>query len=122
MALVARPWRAEAAGLSIVVRLTPKGGRDAIDGVEHLADGRTALKVRVRAAPSDGEANAALVEVIAKALRVPARQVSLVAGASARIKRVQVAGDPGRSGDCLGKPVRRLSAKLAVLRPWPRRS
>jgi uncharacterized protein len=94
MALVARPWRAEAAGLSIVVRLTPKGGRDAIDGVEHLADGRTALKVRVRAAPSDGEANAALVGVIAKALRVPARQVSLVAGASTRINRVQVAGVP----------------------------
>jgi methylenetetrahydrofolate dehydrogenase (NADP+) / methenyltetrahydrofolate cyclohydrolase len=83
MVLVARPWRAEAAGLSIVVRLTPKGGRDAIDGVEHLADGRAALKVRVRAAPSDGEANAALIRVIAKALRVPARQVSLVAGASA---------------------------------------
>jgi hypothetical protein len=94
MALVARPWRAEAAGLSIVVRLTPKGGRDAIDWVEHLADGRAALKVRVRAAPSDGEANAALIRVIAKALRVPARQVSLVAGASARIKRVQVAGAP----------------------------
>ena len=32
--------------------------------------------------------------LIAKALRVPARQVSLVAGASARIKRVQVAGAP----------------------------
>ena len=48
----------------------------------------------MRAAPSDGEANAALVRVIAKALRVPARQVSLVAGASARIKRVQVAGAP----------------------------
>jgi hypothetical protein len=104
------------------VRLTPKGGRDAIDGVEHLADGRSALKVRVRAAPSDGEANAALVRVIAKALRVPARQVSLVAGASARIKRGAGGRRPGRSGDCLGKPVRRLSAKLAVLRPWPRRS
>jgi len=94
MGSIPRPWRAEAAGLSIVVRLTPKGGRDAIDGVEHLADGRSALKVRVRAAPSDSEANAVLVRVIAKALRVPARQVSLVAGASARIKRVQVAGAP----------------------------
>jgi uncharacterized protein YggU (UPF0235/DUF167 family) len=48
----------------------------------------------VRAAPSDSEANAVLVRVIAKALRVPARQVSLVAGASARMKRVQVAGAP----------------------------
>ena len=53
------------------VRLTPKGGRDAIDGIETLADGRTVLKARVRAAPSEGEANAALIQLIAKTLGVP---------------------------------------------------
>ena len=100
-----------------------RGVDDAIDGIENLADGRTALKVRVRAAPSrDGEANAALVRVIAEALRVPAPAGrSRAAGASARIKRVQVNGDP---------PLRRLPwktcapalPKLAVLRPWPRGS
>jgi uncharacterized protein YggU (UPF0235/DUF167 family) len=41
-----------------MVRLTPKGGWDAVDGIEQLADGRSVLKVRVRAAASDGEANA----------------------------------------------------------------
>ena len=52
------------------MRLTPKGGRDAIDGIEQLADGRAVLKVRVRAAASEGEANAALVKLVAKALGV----------------------------------------------------
>ena len=56
----AYPWIVAADGLLVCVRLTPKGGRDAIDGIEQLADGRMVLKVRVRAAPSEGEANAAL--------------------------------------------------------------
>ena len=86
------PWQVTAEGLVITVRLTPKGGRDAIDGIEQMADGRAVLKVRVRAAPSDGEANDALVRLMAKSLAVAARQVSLVAGATARVKRLEVAG------------------------------
>jgi uncharacterized protein (TIGR00251 family) len=86
------PWRSEAGGLILSVRLTPKGGRDAIDGIEQLADGRRVLKVRVRAPASAGEANAALVKLIARTLGVAPRDVTLVAGLSARLKRVQVAG------------------------------
>ncbi len=88
------PWRVGADGLSLMVRLTPKGGRDAIDGIERLADGRAVVKARVRAAASGGEANAALVQLLARALHVAPRQVSLVAGETARIKRVTIAG-PG---------------------------
>jgi uncharacterized protein YggU (UPF0235/DUF167 family) len=87
-----RPWTVGTDGLAVVMRLTPKGGRDAIDGVGHLADGRTVLKARVRAAASDGEANAALVALLARALGVPPRDVTLVAGATARIKRLTIAG------------------------------
>jgi len=77
----------------VTVRLTPKGGRDAIDGIESLSDGRPVLKARVRAAPSEGEANDALCRLIAKAAGVPPRDVVLVAGASARVKRLAIAGD-----------------------------
>ena len=90
----ARPWSAVAGGVALAVRLTPKGGRDAIDGIELLADGRSVLKVRVRAAPSEGEANDALIRLIAKAVGVPPRDVTLTAGATARIKRLTIAGDP----------------------------
>jgi uncharacterized protein (TIGR00251 family) len=81
-------------GVVVSIRLTPKGGRDAVEGVEQLADGRSILKARVRAAPSEGEANAALLKLVARTLDVAARDVDLVAGATARVKRVKIAGDP----------------------------
>jgi uncharacterized protein (TIGR00251 family) len=101
----AAPWSALADGVLVAVRLTPKGGRDAIDGREHLADGRVVLKARVRAAPSDGEANAALLQLLARSLRVAPRQVHLVAGASGRIKRVKIDGDPATLVAALEKMV-----------------
>jgi uncharacterized protein YggU (UPF0235/DUF167 family) len=88
-----QPWTSIAGGLALVVRLTPKGGRDAIDGITRLADGRAVLKARVRAAASEGEANAALGKLLAKAIGVPPSSISIAAGASARIKRVIIAGD-----------------------------
>jgi len=60
-----RPWTVSNDGLLLTVRVTPKGGRDAIDGIAALADGMSVLKGRVRAAASEGEANAALLRVVA---------------------------------------------------------
>jgi len=68
--MTARPWAATAGGVILTVRLTPKGGRDAIDGIDADADGKTVLRVRVRAAPNEGEANDALVRLIAKVVGV----------------------------------------------------
>ncbi len=79
--------------MTLAVRLTPKGGRDAIDGIEQRADGQCVLKARVRAAPSEGEANDALVKLIARTLGVPPRDVALTAGATSRVKRATIAGD-----------------------------
>jgi uncharacterized protein YggU (UPF0235/DUF167 family) len=91
--MAATPWSASPGGVSLTVRLTPKGGHDAIDGVEILSDNRAVLKIRVRAAPNEGEANAALAKLIAKAVGVPPRDVSLAAGATSRIKRLIISGD-----------------------------
>lgn len=86
-------WSVTPDGLAIAIRLTPRGGRDSLDGVETLADGRQVLKARVRAAPSEGEANAALIALLAKELQLSRSQISLAAGASARLKRIIVRGD-----------------------------
>jgi uncharacterized protein YggU (UPF0235/DUF167 family) len=86
-------WSVTPDGLAISIRLTPRGGRDGLDGVETLADGRQVVKARVRAAPSDGDANAALIALLAQVLAVSRSQVSLAAGASARLKRIVVHGD-----------------------------
>lgn len=76
----------------LAVRLTPRAGADRIDGWETDAAGRRHLKARVRAAPVDGEANAALETLLAKALGVPRSSVRVVRGASARLKQVAVDG------------------------------
>ncbi len=103
MAEAEPPWSAEAGGVAIWVRLTPKGGRDAIEGVETLADGRRVLKARVRAAPEDGRANAALVELVARSLRAPKKAVTLRFGETSRVKKLFVAGDPAPTLDALAR-------------------
>ncbi|MBI1867523.1 MAG: DUF167 domain-containing protein [Methylocystis sp.] len=87
-------WSAQAGGVALWVRLTPKGGRDALEGVATLADGRPVLKARVRAPPEDGRANAALIELVAAVLATPRRSVSIASGHSGRVKKLVIAGDP----------------------------
>jgi uncharacterized protein YggU (UPF0235/DUF167 family) len=86
-------WHPRPEGLEVRVRVTPRGGRDALDGLETLADGRRVLKVRVRAAPEDGAANEAVRRLLADILGRPASAVALAAGATARLKTFRVAGD-----------------------------
>jgi|SRR5215472_14117553 len=87
------PWTAVTGGMLVDVRLTPRGGRDSIDGIERRADGRVVLKARVRAAPFEGQANIALCRLLADALDVAPRQVAVVTGATARVKRIVIAGE-----------------------------
>jgi len=100
-----RPWTVQAGGLLLTVRLTPRGGRDAIDGIEVLADGRCVLKARVRVPASEGEANAALLRLVARALGVAPRAVTLIAGDTSRIKRLAIAGEGSALAAALEKLV-----------------
>jgi uncharacterized protein len=83
--------------------VTPRGGRDSLDGVESLSDGRPVLKVRVRAVPEDGAANEGVRRLLAKALGLPASAVSLEAGATARLKTFLIMGEPERLAAALAK-------------------
>ena len=104
---MADPWRYSTQGISVALRVTPRGGRDDIDGIETLADGRSVVKVRVRAIAEGGEANRAVTELLAKALGVPKANVRVVSGATSRLK--QVSGRR-RSGAGLAKRLRELTA------------
>ena len=98
---MALAWRVSAQGVSIALRVTPRGGQDAIDGIETLANGRSVVKVRVRAVAEGGEANRAVTELLAKALRVPKSRVRVLSGATSRLKQVAVDGDPAQLGAAL---------------------
>jgi len=86
-------YRPGPAGLALVVRVTPNAGRDAIEGVERRDDGSVALRLRVRAVPDRGKANAAVIALVARALGVPKSAIVLTSGATARLKTLAVAGE-----------------------------
>ncbi len=78
--------------MRLAVRLTPRGGRDRIDGWGRDGVGRAFLKVRVAAPPVDGAANDALIRLIAKALGYPASAVRIAAGETGRLKSLEIDG------------------------------
>ncbi len=88
------PWQRTATGLRLTVRLTPRGARDALGGVRRDQAGRAQLLARVSSPPVEGAANAALVRLVTKEPGVPKSAVAITAGGTARIKTLEIAGDP----------------------------
>ncbi|MED5589240.1 MAG: DUF167 domain-containing protein [Chloroflexota bacterium] len=70
---------------TIKVRVQPKSSRNRVDGFQ---DG--ALRVRVTAAPTEGQANAAVIAILAKTLGVSKSQLGIIRGYSSRDKVVSV--------------------------------
>ena len=97
------PFRIGPGGVTLHLRVTPNAGRDLIEGVEERDDGTSVLRIRVKAVPDKGKANAAAVALLSKALGVPKSSISVVAGETARLKTVQVAGDPASLAAALAK-------------------
>jgi uncharacterized protein YggU (UPF0235/DUF167 family) len=89
----APPFRINPEGLELTVRATPRGGRDALDGLGVDASGRRYWQVRVRVAPEEGAANRAVLGLVADMLGVPLRDIRIAGGETSRIKRLQISGN-----------------------------
>ncbi len=91
----ARPaWRERDDGISLDLRVTPGARQAGIRGVQDVGEGRVALAVAVRAKAQDGKANKAVIALIAGALGIAPARISLMTGASARLKSLHLEGDP----------------------------
>jgi uncharacterized protein (TIGR00251 family) len=86
-------WRLVAGGAELRVRAQPGASRDQVEGVGEDAAGQRFLKVRVRAVPEKGKANAAIEAVLAKALGLPKSAVVVEKGETQRIKTVRISAD-----------------------------
>lgn len=89
-------WKLLLDGIDVSVRATPKAGRDSVDGAKTDAAGARWLSVRVSVPPDDGKATKAVAKVLAVHFGVPARDVTLVSGATARLKRFRIKGNPAQ--------------------------
>lgn len=94
----------------LTVRVQPKAASDKLDGWASDEAGRPFLKLRVRALPAEGAANAAVEALVAKALGVPKSAVRVVTGGKNRLKGLEIEGPPdlaarisGLAGDGSGK-------------------
>lgn len=79
--------------MRLFVRLTPKARAERVEGVVEDGEGRTRLKVAVTAVPEDGKANAALIALLSKKLKVGKSSFELESGATSRQKALLIAGD-----------------------------
>lgn len=91
-------------GVRLRVRLTPRARRDALGSFETLADGNEVMIAHVRALPTDGKANAALLALLAESLGVARTRIDVVSGHTGRVKTLHVEGD----GPALAAVLRRL--------------
>ena len=81
-------------GVRVAVRLSPRASSNRLLGVVATAKGGRAVKASVTLPAQNGQANEALLQLLARAWRLPRRGLSIVVGAASRNKIVRVAGDP----------------------------
>jgi len=74
-------------GAILTVKVIPRAGKTAIVGTRD-----NTLLIRLAAAPVDGAANTALIDLLADTIGVPKRHVAIIAGEKSRTKRVKVMG------------------------------
>jgi len=81
------PFLAVSSGVFINVRVQPRSSKNQVDGP---ANG--SLKIRLNSPPVDGAANAALIELLSKLLKIRKGAINIVSGETSRNKRVFVEG------------------------------
>src|SRR5215813_6659121 len=109
-AAAASPFSAAAGGVRGRLRVQPRARRNRIEGLVPEADGGVALKVAVTAAPADGRANAAVIELLSEAWDVAKSNLAVTAGAADRRKTIHLQGDPQRLMQALADWLRKTGS------------
>jgi uncharacterized protein len=104
------PLRPARNGLHVVIRVSPQSKTDRLLAIADGQGGRV-VKASVAAAAEGGRANRALLRLLAQAWDLPARDLSIIAGATNRNKVVFIAGDPQ-------KLIEKITPQISILPGW----
>jgi uncharacterized protein (TIGR00251 family) len=88
-----KPYAAVEGGVRLAVRVIPRASRTALDGIVQDADGKPLLKLRLKAPPVEGAANAALIAFLAEELGLRKADITLRSGETGRTKLLILSGD-----------------------------
>jgi len=77
----------------VIIHLTPKASHNKVEGWALDSEGQKVLRVKVTAVPEGGKANAALIKLLSKHLRIAKSKISLIRGETSRIKHVEIEMD-----------------------------
>ncbi len=102
--LASRPFAGAAGGVRVRIKVTPRARHAGVTGLVNDADGAPRLKVAVTAAATGGQANTAVLALLADEWHLPRSAFAIHAGAADRRKTVSITGD--------------TSGLLAALRRW----
>jgi uncharacterized protein (TIGR00251 family) len=84
------PLRQSPKGLFLHLRATPKAGRDEVTGLVVNAAGQVALAIKVSKPADKGQANDAVIVILAKAIGISKSSLRLASGETSRDKVVEV--------------------------------
>jgi uncharacterized protein (TIGR00251 family) len=95
--------------VKLAVKVTPRAKRDGIGNWIDSPDGKR-LEIRLHAMPADGEANAALIKLVAKFFGLRQTDVEITHGGASRLKLLRLKGDEAALAAILNQHLEQLGA------------
>lgn len=92
--MATKPYSSHPDGIRLTFHLTPNAASEGLKGLDFNGAGQARIRATVTAAPEKGKANASLVKLLAKKLRLPKSSIQIIAGQHSREKSVLVTGAP----------------------------
>ncbi len=86
------PFQETDLGVELYVKVTPKAAKDRLGDLTQDSRSRTCLKVYVTAAPEDNRANVAVIELVARILKISKSQIEILSGFKCREKTLRISG------------------------------
>jgi hypothetical protein len=91
------PFERRGDAVELFVKVTPGARREAIGAIADDGQGHRRLQIQVTAKAEGGEANRAVVRLLAKSWRVAPTAFELTAGQRSRLKRLRMAVPPEKA-------------------------
>lgn len=88
--MTANPLKEKNGKTLLTLKVTPRGSANKIQSMERDLFDDVIVKIMVTALPEKGEANQAVIQLLAKTLKLPKRAFSIVAGNTARVKVISI--------------------------------